>query len=125
MNAQELAQVEKTLSESADQLVEAQKLADQIPAHPPDLNPDELSIGQRVWVITLDMHAELTRLPDHKGVVPFAACLLKIEIDLDALRKPRQGQTKSNSAGTSRKQKKNQKKKNKHKGKSNYSNPDT
>lgn len=114
MTAQDLAQVEKNLSESADQLVEAQT-QDQMSAYPPDLNPNELTLGQKVWVITLDMHAELTRLPDHKGRCAVQAGLLKIEVDLDALRKPRQGQAQSKSSATSRKQKNKQKKKNKQK----------
>ena len=114
MNAQELALVEKELSESADRLVEAQT-QDQLSAYPPDLDPNELILGQKVWVITLDMHAELTRLPDHKGRCAVQAGLLKIEVDLEALRKPRQSQIKAKGSPTSRKQKKTQKKKAKHK----------
>ncbi len=109
MNAEDLSKVERELTASADRLVEAQT-RDQLEIYPPDLEPSELKLGQRVWVITLDMHAELTELPDHRGRCSVQAGLLSMEVDLSALRCPRGGVSKQTKSGLSKKQRQKQKK---------------
>lgn len=108
MSVSELAEVERELTSSADQLFEAQT-QDQLEAYPPNIDPSQLTLGQRVWVITLDMHAALTRLPDQRGRCAVQAGLLKIDVDLSALRKPRSVANPNavKKASLTRKQKKN------------------
>ena len=88
MTERQLAEVERGLTQSADELVEAQA-QDQIRDYPMDLDLSALTVGQRVWVINLDMHADLSRLPDHRGRCAVQAGLLQIEVDAEALRRPR------------------------------------
>jgi DNA mismatch repair protein MutS2 len=90
MNASELGELERNLTQSADDLADAQS-RDQVQNYPPDLDTENLTLGQKVWVITLDMHAELSRLPDKRGRCAVQAGLLQIEVDADALRRPRAG----------------------------------
>ena len=116
MSSEQLSNVEKQLTQAADDLVQAQA-KDQLAAYPQDLDVTNLVLGQKVWVVTLDMHAELSRLPDSKGRCAVQAGLLKIDVEVSALRKPRTGQaggqTKSTLTRKERQQlkKKRQKKK--------------
>ena len=105
----QLAELERDLTDSADQLVGAQT-RDQLAAYPPDLDPEQLVLGQRVWVITLDMHAELTQLPDHRGRCAVQAGLLKIDVELSALRRARSGTVQAQKSSVSKRQKLKQKK---------------
>lgn len=86
--ATELAEVERDLTQSADQLA-SEHVADQMSAYPIDLDPATLTLGQQVWVITLDMHASLIRLPDSRGRCAVQAGLMKIDVDVAALRQAR------------------------------------
>ena len=106
LTADELGEVERQLTQSADEMASAQ-VEDQLDAYPADLDLSQLSLGQQVWVLTLDMHASLVRLPDSRGRCAVQAGLLKIEVNVDALRKPRGGKVAKGEA-KSKKQKRKQ-----------------
>ena len=104
MSEAQLSEVERDLTRSADVLAEAQ-VQDQLRDYPPDLDHNTLTLGQRVWVINLDMHAELSRLPDHRGRCAVQAGLLQIEVDVDALRRPHSGTSQTNQPSSKRSKK--------------------
>ena len=81
----ELLDQEQTLNGEIEELNRAQ-MRDKLEASPLDLNLDQLSLGQRVWVISLDTHAELSRLPDNKGRCQVQAGLMSIQVDVHMLR---------------------------------------
>jgi DNA mismatch repair protein MutS2 len=115
MTESQLVEVERELTQSADSIAEAQ-VQDQIRDYPLDLDLKTLTVGQRVWVINLDMHAEVSKLPDNRGRCSVQAGMLQIEVDAESLRRPRSGEspaTPQASNKRSKKQKRNAAKKRK------------
>lgn len=87
-DAHALQQGERELTQLADDLKRL-SIEEQIARYPQDLDLSKLEIGQRVWVITLDVHAQISALPNAKGQCQVSEGFLNIQVHVDALRAPR------------------------------------
>jgi len=87
-DAKALREGERELEQLADELSRL-SVEDQLKRYPQDLDLARLEIGQRVWVVTLDVHAQIASLPNAKGQCKVKEGLLEIQVSVDALRSPR------------------------------------
>ena len=87
-SAEALAAQEREMDSLADGLA-ADDARDKLARYPQDLDLAALKVGQRVWVISLSNHAEVTRLPNSKGRCVVSAGRLSVDVDAAELRQPR------------------------------------
>ena len=84
-----LEEQERELTRLADELDSA-SVEEQLARYPQDLDLSSLSVGQRVWVITLGTHAKIASLPNAKGQCEVSEGILRIQVRAEALRMPRE-----------------------------------
>ena len=87
-DAQALQKGERELDQLADDLKRL-SVEEQLARYPQDLDLNALEVGMRVWVITLDVHAQLASLPNAKGQCNVSEGFLNIKVHVDVLRAPR------------------------------------
>jgi DNA mismatch repair protein MutS2 len=87
-SAEALSASERQMEELADGLA-AEDARDKVARYPQDLDLATLKVGQRVWVISLNNHAEVTRLPNSKGRCLVSAGRMSVDVDAAELRQPR------------------------------------
>lgn len=87
-DARALQEGERELTQLADDLKRL-SVEEQLARYPQDLDLKTLELGMRVWVITLDVHAQLSSLPNAKGLCHVSEGFLNIQVHVDTLRAPR------------------------------------
>jgi len=88
LSAEAVAAQEREMEAAAEGLAAADA-RDKLARYPQDLDLAALKVGQRVWVISLSNHAEVTRLPNAKGRCVVSAGRLSVDVDAAELRQPR------------------------------------
>ena len=86
-------EVRRRIRETSDQHREKPSIAE----NPNPVRPDELKIGDRVKVLSLDQKGNILTLPDDKGDLQVQVGLMKIIANLDNITKIQEGSSKKDS----------------------------